>query len=238
MSDERLIVALDVHDMATAKNLVTKLGDSVSFYKVGMELFYSVGDEIVQYLKNEGKNVFLDLKVHDIPNTAAGAVCSLARLGADIMNVHAGGGFNMMKTAVEALRREAEKNHVPCPKLIAVTVLTCIDQAEWEALGQTTSIKEQILRLAKLAQKAGLDGVVASPLEARLIRENCGKDFLIVTPGIRPQGSSTDDQSRIATPATALANGASHIVVGRPITRADNPAEAAKKILAEMGAIQ
>ena len=234
MADDRLIMALDVHRMEDVKTLVEGLGDSVNFYKVGMELFYSVGASVVTHLKERGKKVFLDLKLHDIPNTVGGGLCSLMDLGADILNVHAGGGFTMMRTAAERLREGAAKKGVPCPKLIAVTVLTSINSEDWEGLGQTSNIKGQVILLAKLAQKAGLDGVVASPEEAALIRESCGGDFLIVTPGIRPAWASTDDQSRISTPAAALRNGATHLVVGRPIRAAADPKEAAERILAEM----
>jgi len=234
MSDDRLIVALDVHTMDDAKKLVHTLGDSVDFYKVGMELFYSVGSPVVTYLKEQGKKVFLDLKLHDIPNTVGGGLCSLMNLGADILNVHAGGGFTMMKTALERLREAAAVKNVPCPKLIAITVLTSINNEDWQELGQTHNIKGQVMLLAKLAKKAGLDGVVSSPQEASLIRESCGTDFMIVTPGIRPAWASLDDQSRISTPAAALKNGASHLVVGRPIRGATDPREAAEKILAEM----
>ena len=231
MADERLIVALDFHTADDAKKLVDELGDDVNFYKVGMELFYSVGVEIIHWLKARDKKIFLDLKLHDIPNTVAGGLCSLMNLGADILNVHASGGFTMMKTAADALHNEAEKRGVNCPKLIAITVLTSINQAEWCG---ALKISEQVANFAKLAKDAGLDGVVASPQEAKLIRETCGEKFLIVTPGVRPAGANVDDQSRIATPAAALANGATHLVIGRPIRAAQNPREAAKKILDEM----
>lgn len=231
MADERLIVALDFHTADDAKKLVEELGDDVNFYKVGMELFYSVGTEIVHWLKARDKKIFLDLKLHDIPNTVAGGLCSLMNLGADILNVHASGGFTMMKTAAAALHDEAAKRGVKCPKLIAITVLTSINQAEWCG---ALKISEQVANFAKLAKDAGLDGVVASPQEAKLIRETCGENFLIVTPGVRPAGANVDDQSRIATPAAALANGATHLVIGRPIRAAKNPREAAKNILAEM----
>ena len=231
---DKLIVALDLHTMEDVRRMTEELADTVSYYKVGMELFYSVGQDAVRYLKDVGKKVFLDLKIHDIPNTAAGAVSSLAGLNVDMMNVHAGGGFTMMRRAADTLKEIAAQKGVPCPKLIAVTVLTGIDQNEWEELGQTGNIKGQILRLAKLAQKAGLDGVVASPQEAEIIRENCGKNFLIVTPGIRPEGTDKGDQNRIATPAAAVKNGASHIVVGRPILKAADPRQAAQEILRQM----
>lgn len=234
MADERLIVALDFHTMDDVKKLVETLGDSVNFYKVGMELFYSVGPGVVGWLKEQDKKIFLDLKLHDIPNTVAGGLCSLMGLGADILNVHASGGFAMMKTAADALRAEASKRGVECPKLIAITVLTSINDAEWADLGFTLKMANQVVRLAKLAQKAGLDGVVASPQEAKLIRDACGENFLLITPGVRPAGANIDDQSRIATPAAALQNGASKLVIGRPIRAAQNPREAAEKILAEM----
>ncbi len=236
MADDRLIVALDFHTMEEVKDLVGRLGDSVSAYKVGMELFYSAGSESVIWLKEHGKKVFLDLKLHDIPNTVASGLCSLLDLGADMLNVHAGGGFTMMKTAADRLHAEAEKRGVPCPKLIAVTVLTSISQEEWDDLGfaQNVQIKSIAVRFAKLAQKAGLDGVVASPHETELIHEACGSDFLVVTPGVRPEGSSVGDQSRIATPAAALKAGASHLVVGRPIRQAADPVKAANDIIKEM----
>ena len=232
MADERLIVALDFHTVDDVKNLVDELGDAVNFYKVGMELFYSVGAGIVEWLKARDKKIFLDLKLHDIPNTVAGGLCSLMNLGADILNVHAAGGFTMMKTAAAAVHAEADKCGVPCPKIIAITVLTSIGDTEWFG---AKKIPEQVVEFATLAKDAGLDGVVASPREAKLIRDACGEKFLIVTPGIRPAGSDINDQSRIATPKVALQNGATHLVIGRPIRAAKNPRDAAEKILAEMG---
>ena len=231
MTDERLIVALDVHTFDDVKKLVGSLGDSVGFYKVGMELFYSVGTGVVEWLKAHDKKVFLDLKLHDIPNTVAGGLCSLMNLGADILNVHASGGFTMMKTAAEALHKESERLGVERPKLIAITVLTSINQAEWCG---ALKISEQVVEFARQAKSAGLDGVVASPQEASLIREACGENFLIVTPGIRPAGADINDQQRISTPAIALRNGATHLVIGRPIRAAKSPREAALKILAEI----
>lgn len=238
MADERLIVALDFHKMEDVKNLVNDLGDSVIFYKVGMELFYSVGAGVVDWLKTQNKKIFLDLKLNDIPNTVAGGLCSLMNLGADILNVHASGGFTMMKTAADKLREESAKVGIVKPKLIAITVLTSINQADWSGLGyDNLKISEQVVRFARLAQDAGLEGVVASPQEAKLIRESCGKDFLIVTPGIRPAGSDINDQSRISTPAVAIQNGANYLVVGRPIRAADNPKRAAENILKEINEV-
>ncbi len=234
MTDERLIVALDFHTLNDVQKLVGELGDSVNFYKVGMELFYSVGPGVVEWLKSRDKKIFLDLKLHDIPNTVAGGLCSLMNLGADILNVHASGGFTMMKTAADALHAEAARRGIQCPKLIAITVLTSIGDAEWFG---AKKISEQVVEFATLAKDAGLDGVVASPQEARLIRDACGENFLIVTPGVRPAGANIDDQSRIATPAAALKSGATHLVIGRPIRAAQNPRLAAEKILAEMATV-
>lgn len=234
MTDERLIVALDFHTLDDVQKLVGELGDSVNFYKVGMELFYSVGSGVVEWLKSRDKKIFLDLKLHDIPNTVAGGLCSLMNLGADILNVHASGGFTMMKTAADALHAEAARRGIQCPKLIAITVLTSIGDAEWFG---AKKISEQVVEFATLAKDAGLDGVVASPQEARLIRDACGEKFLIVTPGVRPAGANIDDQSRIATPAAALKSGATHLVIGRPIRAAQNPRLAAEKILAEMATV-
>lgn len=238
MADNRLIVALDFHKFSDVKALVERLGDSVSFYKVGMELFYSEGAAAVAYLKERGKHVFLDLKLHDIPNTAAEGLCSLMFQGADILNVHAAGGYTMMKTAADRLHKLAEEKGVRCPKLIAVTILTSISEEDWAGLGMNCTIREQVVRLAKLAKAAGLDGVVASPQEAAAIRAACGAGFMIVTPGVRPVGAGTDDQSRIATPAYALQNGSTHLVVGRPIRAAENPREAAERIIAEMESVK
>ena len=236
-ADDRLIVALDVHTMADVEQLVQKLGDTVSYYKVGMELFYSVGPVVVRWLSQQGKKVFLDLKLHDIPNTVAGGLCSLMDLGASIVNVHASGGYTMMKTAAERLHAAAAERGIECPKIIAITVLTSISQEEWNGTGQTRAIEDSVLTLARLTKSAGLDGVVASPREAAAIRQACGPDFLIVTPGVRPAGSDVNDQTRIATPAAAIRNGASHIVVGRPIRMADDPQAAAEAIIAEMAGV-
>ena len=238
MADNRLIVALDFHTLEDVKTLVEELGDSVSYYKVGMELFYSAGPQVITYLKEKNKNIFLDLQLHDIPNTVGEGLCSLMRLGADIVNVHASGGFTMMKTAAEKLHALAEKQGVPCPKIIAVTILTSINEEDWAGLGMECEIRQQVVRLAKLTKEAGLDGVVASPQEASAIREACGPDFMIVTPGVRPAGAAINDQSRIATPASALTNGASHLVVGRPIRAAEDPKAEALAIIKEMESVK
>lgn len=237
MTDERLIAALDVPTRDDAERLVERLGTSVSYYKVGMELFYALGGDIVAWLKEREKKVFLDLKLHDIPNTVGNGLCSLLRLRPDILNVHTAGGLRMMQTAREALHRAADEMGVPCPRLIGVTVLTSMDAQDWAGLGHTGTIADAVLRRAKLAQEAGLDGVVASPAETAEIRRVCGDDFLIVTPGIRPAGASHDDQRRVMTPAGAIRAGASQIVVGRAIYAAENPSAAAEEILREMEAV-
>lgn len=234
MADSRIIAALDVHTPEDMKHLVEKLGDSVSFYKVGMELFYSAGPDTVRYLKAAGKRVFLDLKVHDIPHTAAQAMRALTRLGADLMTLHAGGGTAMMRAAAEAVREEAERLGIERPGLLAVTVLTSIDETAWRELGHTAGIGESVGHMARLAKAAGVDGIVSSPREAAEIRAVNGADFVIVTPGIRPAFAGTDDQRRIAAPAQALRNGASYLVIGRPITKADDPRAAALSIAAEI----
>ena len=232
--DDRLIVALDFPNFEAAKACVLELGDSVSYYKVGMELYYAVGKEIISFLKEQGKHVFLDLKLQDIPNTVAHALMVLNELGADMMNVHAVGGKKMMSEAVKAVHEAAAKANRPAPKLIAVTILTSMDDEQFADLNYKVTIAEQVISLAKLAKEAGMDGVVASPQEAAGIRKACGEEFLIVTPGVRPQGASIDDQSRIATPAGAFKNGSSHIVVGRPITKAEDRKAAALAIVEEI----
>ncbi len=232
--DDRLIVALDFPTLEQAKECVLELGDTVSHYKVGMELYYAVGSEIIRFLKEQNKQVFLDLKLQDIPNTVAHALTVLSDLGADMMNVHSVGGKKMMSEAVKAVREAAEKAGKPVPKLIAVTILTSMDDEQFGDLNYKNTIAEQVIALAKLAKEAGMDGVVASPKEAGAIREACGEGFLIVTPGVRPAGASLDDQSRVATPAGAFQNGSSHIVVGRPITKAEDRKAAAAAIVAEI----
>lgn len=238
MADERIIAALDVRSMEEVKKLVEGLGNTINFYKVGMELFYAVGPQVIKYLKDNGKKVFLDLKLHDIPNTVAEGLVSLMKLGVDIFNVHASGGLTMMTKAANRVKEEAAQLGITAPKLIAITVLTSINEDDWAGLGMNTPIDKQVLRLAKLTQQAGLDGVVASPREAKAIRELCGSDFMIITPGVRPQGAKKDDQSRIATPKQALLNGASQLVIGRPIYQAAEPLKAAQHIIAEIKGIK
>ncbi len=224
---ERLIVALDVPGGAQAEALVERLRGKVGMFKVGSQLFTSAGPDFTRALTRQGVPVFLDLKYHDIPNTVASAVAAAMGLGVSLLDVHALGGLEMMRTAVAA-RPGAS------PKLLAITVLTSHDESALARLGLSGGITACVRRLALLALEAGMDGVVASPHEVELIREACGRDFLVVTPGIRPAGASRGDQARAAAPAAALRAGASYLVVGRPITEAADPAEAARAILTEM----
>ena len=233
-ADDRIIVALDFPTAQEAQAVVKELGEAVNFYKVGMELFYAAGPEMLKFLKANGKKVFLDLKLQDIPNTVAKSLAVLTGLGADIMNVHAVGGAKMMSEAVASVHAEAKRLGIECPKLIAVTVLTSMDKEQWAQLNYAKPIAEEVVELAKLAKASGMDGVVASPQEAAAIRKACGPEFLIVTPGVRPEGSASNDQSRIATPAGALRNGASRLVIGRPITKAENKVAAVENILEEI----
>jgi orotidine-5'-phosphate decarboxylase len=224
---ERLIVALDVPDAERAQALVDALADTVGMFKVGSQLFTAVGPGFVRELTRRGARVFLDLKFHDIPNTVGSAVAAAGALGAALLDVHALGGLEMMRAAVEA--RGTHRT-----RLLAITVLTSHDQASLERLGVVGPLSGTVRRLALLAREAGMDGVVASPHEVGLIREACGPDFLVVTPGVRPSGASRGDQARPATPSSAVRAGATYLVVGRPITEAVDPAAAARTIVAEM----
>ncbi|MBP7055297.1 MAG: orotidine-5'-phosphate decarboxylase [Candidatus Omnitrophica bacterium] len=231
---DRLIVALDVDTKSRALSLAGELKDSVGFFKIGLELFSSCGPDIVRQISGIGCKVFLDLKFHDIPTTVAKAAVSVTGLGSYMFNVHALGGYDMMKRCGDAVKTEAERLKIARPKVIAVTVLTSMDQISLEKVGVGCDIKEEVIKLARLAKDAGLDGVVASPEEARMIRDDAGDDFIIVTPGVRPSWAAADDQRRVATPKEAVDNGASFIVVGRPITAAADPVEAAGKIIKEI----
>jgi len=222
----QLIVALDVDHAADALRLVDQLGPAATWYKVGKQLFTRCGPAIVQQLKGRGKRVFLDLKFHDIPNTVQQAVSAALEIGADMVNVHGSGGPAMLAAAAQAKRGDA--------LVIAVTVLTSLDQAGFTAAGYAGTIAEQVQRLARLAQEAGLDGVVASGQESALVRAACGPGFVQVIPGIRPATAGSDDQKRVMTPAAAVRAGAHYIVVGRPVTQAVDPAAAAAAITAEL----
>jgi len=225
---DRLIVALDVPSAEAAMELACQLQGSCRWLKVGMELYYAAGNAVIEHLRERGFEVFLDLKLHDIPNTVAGAVRSVAGVGASLLTVHAGGGEQMLRAAAAAASAPGS------PRLLAVTVLTSMDAAELSAVGVTDTPAAQVLRLAQLARTVGIDGLVCSPEEVAVVRESMGPGALLVTPGIRPAGSAVGDQSRVATPAEAIAGGASMLVVGRPITQAPDPAKAAAAILDEI----
>jgi orotidine-5'-phosphate decarboxylase len=239
----QLIVALDVDTFEEARRLVDLLKDDIGIFKVGSQIFMACGPEIVRYLIQARKKVFLDLKFHDIPNTVScstsGAIVlsasSLSKQvggsleeypGLFMMTVHTAGGKEMLEAAVSAAREQAEKSKVKKPLLVGVTVLTSEEKMD--------NIHKLVLESAQLAKKVGLDGVVASSQEAAIIRKNLGDDFIIVTPGIRPKGSEPGDQKRVATPAEAIANGSDFLVVGRPVVKAENPSEVVKQILKDI----
>jgi orotidine-5'-phosphate decarboxylase len=228
ISAQRLIVALDFPDAAAALACADQLAGSVSWFKVGLELYLAAGDRIVRDLKQRGHSVFLDLKLHDIPNTAASAVRSLSQLEPDMLTLHAAGGRAMLNAAAEAARSLPHP-----PRLLAVTVLTSMDTAALAETGVPGSPVEQVLRLARLAAECGIEGMVCSPAEAAALHSALPK-ALLVTPGIRPAGADAGDQKRIATPQFALAAGASMLVIGRPITAAADPKAAAQAILSDM----
>ncbi|MCX5665741.1 MAG: orotidine-5'-phosphate decarboxylase [Candidatus Omnitrophica bacterium] len=234
MPKERLIVALDVDTKEKALGLVEKLKAEVKIFKIGSELFTSCGPDIVAAIKAKGCGIFLDLKFHDIPNTVAKSAIAATRLGVTILNVHALGGYDMMKKCIEAVALEAKALKITKPHVIAVTVLTSMDENSLKKIGINDNMEKQVLKLAKLAKDASLDGVVASPSEVKLIRRELGEEFIIVTPGVRPGWAAADDQKRIATPKEAVLNGATYIVVGRPIVEASDPMAATKKILEEI----
>ena len=232
---ERLVLALDVDDFSSAENLVGLLKDYVGVFKVGSQLFTSEGTKIIDMITKAKARVFLDLKFHDIPNTVKGAAESATKLGVYMFNVHASGGYEMMKAAADAAIETSIKLGIKKPLILGVTVLTSINQEILEKeVGVNKAVKEHVVHLAKLAKSAGLDGVVASPHEIKDIRDACGKNFIILTPGIRPVGQELNDQKRIMTPKQALEQGADFIVIGRPIRNAENPVEAAKNIIKEM----
>ena len=233
---DRLIVALDVDTAEKAVCLAEKLKNDVKFFKIGFELFSSCGPSIVREIAKFGGRIFLDLKFHDIPNTVSKAALSVTKLGVFMFNVHGLGGYDMMKKTADAVRVEAEKLKIEPPKILAVTILTSMDENALKKVGINDTMNQEVLRLAQLAKSAGLDGVVASPSEARLIRQSLGENFLIVTPGVRPSWAEAGDQKRVATPKEAIRDGATYIVVGRPVTEAKDPAQAARKILEEISA--
>lgn len=223
---ERLIVALDVSTAAEAQKLIQRVGDAAGIYKVGLQLFTAEGPVLVRDLIRSGKRIFLDLKLHDIPNTVAHAVKSAAELGVHMLTVHGSGGAAMLHAATEAAAGRVN--------ILGVTVLTSLNDEDMQEIGVSGRVSDQVLRMASLSQSAGCWGIVTSPREALMVRKSMGEGFAIVTPGVRPAGAETHDQQRTATPMQAIRNGASHIVVGRPITHAADPAKAAQAIISEM----
>ena len=229
LARQRLIVALDVPDAASALHLVDQLEDTCSWFKVGLELYVAAGPSVLQPIIDRGHNVFLDLKLHDIPNTVAGAVRSAAKLGARMLTLHASGGPAMLAAAKDAIAGLTNP-----PELLAVTVLTSMDAGQLHATGVGRIPSSQVELLAKMGMEAGIRGFVCSPQEVAQLRTLTGPEGVLVIPGIRPAGAAIGDQKRIAGPADALRSGASYLVAGRPITQISNPAEAATAILKEM----
>ena len=231
---QRLIFALDVDNLADARGWVDRLQGQVGVFKIGKQLFTRCGPEVVRLVQERGGEVFLDLKYHDIPNTVAMAGLEALRLGVRMFNVHALGGFEMMAKLVAAVDEVCPRGNPDRPILLAVTILTSSIEETLRRVGIDRPISVMVPKLARLAKDAGMDGVVASPQEVGLIRDVCGDDFLVVTPGVRPAFASQDDQQRITTPADALRSGADYLVIGRPISAAADPALAADMILQEM----
>jgi orotidine-5'-phosphate decarboxylase len=227
--DPKIVVALDYADAKSALALVNQLDPAICRLKVGKELFTATGPQLVESLIAKDFGVFLDLKFHDIPTTVAKACTAASRLGVWMLNVHASGGTEMMQAAREGVAKSGHR-----PLLIAVTVLTSMNQNMLSQIGVAAGLQDQVLRLATLTKTAGLDGVVCSAQEARLLREHLGQDFCLVTPGIRPASASLDDQSRVVTPAEALKLGANYLVIGRPITQAADPLRALQAIHLEL----
>jgi len=235
MPEPRIIVALDFADVARAMALVDRLDPQMCALKIGKELFVSAGPDFVRSIVARGFKVFLDLKFHDIPNTVAQACAAATRLGVWMLNVHATGGRAMLIAARESVIDAARALGRPAPRLVAVTVLTSLGQADLDEVGLSGGTEGAVLRLAKLANLCGLDGVVCSALEAKTLRHAFGPAFILVTPGIRPAGSTSKDQARIVTPEAAVAAGADFLVIGRPITEASDPVAALGRINAALG---
>jgi orotidine-5'-phosphate decarboxylase len=230
---ERIIIALDVGTKREALALAKALAEA-RIFKIGMELFTAEGPALLEEAVRMGKRPFLDLKFHDIPNTVAGAVRAATRNGVHMLTLHASGGKEMMAAAAKTVREESAKAGKERPVLLGVTVLTSLKEEELHQIGFAHAVADQVLRLAVLAKDAGLDGVVCSPHEIEIIKKECGRDFLVVTPGIRPAWAAAQDQKRIMTPAEAFAKGADYLVIGRPITGAPSPGDAFLRILSEI----
>jgi orotidine-5'-phosphate decarboxylase len=231
----RLVLALDIDSDRNALEIVDELKDAVGLFKVGHQLFTAYGPDIVRRIIGRGGRVFLDLKYHDIPNTVAKASAEAVRLGASIFNVHALGGLDMMKAAAESAKETADKLGVPVPMVLAVTILTSMDERSLrKELKIMRSLQREVSHLARLAQRAGMHGVVASPQEIKMLRRAVRGEFVILTPGVRPEWAGKDDQKRIMTPAEAVAAGANYIVIGRPVLKAEDRRAAVEKILEEI----
>ena len=231
---EKIIFALDVDHFTDAQQWVNLLKGHVGMFKVGKQLFTHAGPKVIDMIRQKDQKVFLDLKYHDIPNTVAKAGEEATKLNVAMFNLHALGGFEMMKKTVEASRTTAKSVGIPKPLILAVTILTSMDEGALKEVGVQGSILEEVGRLASLASKAGIDGVIASPQEIGTIRERCGEKFLIVTPGIRAPSDKKDDQKRTLTPKEAISAGANYLVIGRPIKEAKNPLEAVQRIVEDI----
>jgi orotidine-5'-phosphate decarboxylase len=232
---ERIIVALDVNHIEEVEELVDKLRPVIKIFKIGSELFTSCGTQAVDVIRRKGCKVFLDLKYHDIPNTVMKASRVAAKQSIHMFTIHALGGLTMMEKAVESAKEEAARLQTPPPLILGVTILTSLDKKDMQSIGIDGAIAEEVLRLVELSEKAGLDGVVASPKEVSKIRKAAKENFLIVTPGIRPSWSQKSDQKRVATPKEAIDMGSDYLVIGRPITAQEDPRAAAEKIIEEIG---
>ena len=231
---ERLIVALDFDSLEQATDLVRQLSGEVGMFKIGKQLFTHAGPQAVRQIQELGGEIFLDLKFHDIPNTVAKAAIEATRLGVKMFNVHASGSLEMMRMTVKEVKRVCRQQKLRRPIMLAVTVLTSLNQDDLERVGVERKVSDQVVRLALLTKEAGMDGVVASPHEVGDIREACGRRFVIVTPGIRPADENRNDQQRVMTPQDAVCGGVDYIVVGRPIIEAKDPVSAARAIVADM----
>jgi orotidine-5'-phosphate decarboxylase len=236
--DNPIIFALDVGSWEEAERFVKELREWVWGFKIGKELFTWMGPKAVEMVQEGGGKVFLDIKYHDIPSTTAKAAAMATRLGVAMFNLHALGGAEMMRAAVEAAQEEAHKEGLLPPTILGVTVLTSLQARDLRAVGIDLSVEAEVVQLASLAQQAGLDGVVASPLEIKSLRKACGEDLVIVTPGVRPAKGSRHDQARVMTPAEAIKAGADYLVIGRPIKEAPDPVKAAQEILEEIKSSQ
>ena len=233
-AQDRIFLALDVNSYRRAEELVTRLKDYVGGFKVGSQLFTRVGPRVLRMIKKAGKPIFLDLKYHDIPATVARAAEEAVRHGVSIFNVHISGGYEMMWACVETCGKLSREKSLPKPLILGVTLLTSLTDADLSDLGIQRRIDAQVLSLGRMAQKAGLDGVVASPQEVKALRDAFGKDFIILCPGVRPAGANKHDHHRSATPKDAIAAGADYIVVGRPILDASDPVLVCQRLIQEI----